>query len=310
MGTEQALRFTGVTKSFGKLKAVQELSFSIPVGKTCAFVGANGAGKTTTFSLVAGFLRPDAGTIEIAGVERHRFGGVLNSVGVLPQEVSFIEERSVQSQLVLFAKLLGLSRRESKAEVSRVLDAVGLSEKAKATPAALSRGMRVRLGIAQALLGSPTLILLDEPLAGLDPVMRAQIRDLIRGLREVATVVVSSHELGELETFCDYICLLEKGRKLFAGDLRDVLIGGDVIEYTLTDIPNNLRELDLSSMRGTIEEKGDDRILIRFSDMPVAEVNRYVLTWLFQHTTSGVLQIRSIPTLEDAYFRFVERPAS
>lgn len=301
-----ALEVTELRKNFGKVQALQGLTFSLPEGVCCAFVGANGAGKTTTFSLVGGFLRPASGKISIAGNQVASLQGAHGKVGILPQDMRFFEERTLSSQLLLFAKLVGFAGQEAESEVERVLSAVALSEKRNQPARALSRGMRVRLGIAQALIGSPPLILLDEPMAGLDPVVRSQIRELIGSLGEKTTVVISSHELGELQNFCDYICIIDKGQCVFVGPMKQVL-QSDVkrVTYSLERLPDDLTELTnlLSSHEVSSVDK-DNALIVEFAQSSLAEVNKIVLAWLLKEQIP-ILEVSFEDSLQEAYLRII-----
>ena len=306
MGTP-ALEIKGLEKKFRRLRALADLTFQVPQGVTCAFVGANGAGKTTTFSVIGGFLRPTKGEIFIQGVPVKPLSQAEGRVGVLPQDMRFFEERTVESQLVLFARLVGISGGTLHEEVTRVLSAVGLSEKRTEPARALSRGMRVRLGIAQALIGSPELLLLDEPLAGLDPVVRAQVKELLQELHGKVTVIVSSHELGELQTFCDYIVAIDRGHCLFSGPMEEALGAGDqFITYHLGAAPRDIQELEarISPLPAIVEN--ETKLLVQFGTESPGRVNERVLSWLLEKKIP-ILQVIHQRSLEEAYLKFVTK---
>ena len=220
---EYALEVSDLRKRYGKRVALDGLSFSVPERSITAFVGANGAGKTTTFSLVGGFFKPETGSIKVQGeplAEYRASGGI---VGVLPQDVLYFENRTAERHLLLFARLAGLSGLDADAEVDRVLRLTQLSDRAGDLVSNLSHGMKVRLGVAQALVGNPPLILLDEPTQGLDPKMVMAFRACIDSLRGATTVVISSHDLSQLQQMCDYVIMIDRGKLVREGALKDLL---------------------------------------------------------------------------------------
>lgn len=199
-----------VNKSYGSKQALNRVSFDIASGQAVALVGPNGAGKTTLFSLLCGYIAPTDGEITILG---HSPGSrpLLGKVSALPQDARLDPNLTVQAQLILFAQLQGFSKNGAQAECQRVLDLVSLSDVAKQKPLSLSHGMSKRISIAQALIGSPQLVLLDEPTAGLDPANAKAIRELVRAHSNETTFVISSHNLDELEKLCDKVLYLDQG---------------------------------------------------------------------------------------------------
>ena len=197
-----ALEIKNVSKTFGRTtKALDELSFSIPKGTICGVVGANGAGKTTLYSIIAGYLPCDSGQISIFGegpfdIEKHK-----RKVSILPQDAELIPEMSIGQLLQYYARLQGIYGYKTEREVVRVLKSVDLIDKWEADTkiSQLSHGMRRRISVAQALLGEPELILLDEPAAGLDPIQTANLRRIFKNKPPQATMLISSHILSELE---------------------------------------------------------------------------------------------------------------
>ena len=220
MSAALAIRTQGLAKSYGDNKAVDGLSFDVPAGSIFGFLGPNGAGKTTTFSLLCGFVRADAGTFQLLGeapgvVPRRR-------MTALPQDAKFHPVRSVFDSLRFLAELGGLGHDAAVLEAERVLTAVGLADARAVRGRALSHGMAKRFGIAQAFLGSPELVLLDEPTEGLDPRTAHQIRELIRSLAGRSTVVVSSHNLVEVQDICDRAAIIDHGKLVTLGTIAEL----------------------------------------------------------------------------------------
>ena len=202
-----------VDKRFGPTRALEQVSFEVARGEVVGLVGPNGAGKTTALRVLAGFLRPDGGQVRIDGIDgtaRRREAAA--RLGYLPEGPPLYPELRVDEYLRHRARLKGIARREVGARVDEVLDRVSARDRARSLIGRLSRGYRQRVGLADALLARPAVLLLDEPTSGLDP---AQVRDLRRLLGEVAgdrAVVLSSHALAELEAVAARLVVLARGR--------------------------------------------------------------------------------------------------
>ena len=201
----------GLTKRYGSTHAIDQLTLELNAGEPIALIGPNGAGKTTLISLICGFIRPSEGQVSILGHEPGA-AALSGQLAALPQDALLDPRLNVGRQLRFFARLQGLSKREASAEVDRVLDTVDLKDSASSRPTDLSHGMRKRIAIAQSLIGSPRLVLLDEPTAGIDPPNARMIRDLVREQSANTTFIVSSHNLDELERLCGSVVYLENGR--------------------------------------------------------------------------------------------------
>jgi len=210
----EIVKCKNLTKNFSRLVALDNIDLSIEAGQPIALVGPNGAGKTTLISVISGFIRPTKGNVKVFGA-RPGSASSKNRFSVLPQDAQFDPNFTVGSQLKLYAKLRGL--RSADAEVQRVLGLVQLQDRIRSKPEDLSHGMRKRLLIAQALLGTPELIILDEPTAGIDPPNARLIRDLIVAESGNTTFIVSSHNLDELEKVCNRVIHLTDGRLVSQG---------------------------------------------------------------------------------------------
>jgi ABC-2 type transport system ATP-binding protein len=297
-----ALEVRDLRKRFGKRTALDGLSMQVPVDSMTAFVGANGAGKSTTFSLIAGFFGAQSGEILVAGTALKRFRLNGGMIGMLPQDVLMFESRSVERQLLLFAALSGLWGKQAWAEVDRVLDLVSLTERANDLVADLSHGMKVRLGVAQALVGNPPLILLDEPTAGLDPQMISAFKTTMTQLRGSTTVVISSHDLNQLESMCDYVCIIDRGKLLRQGPMRELLSKVSKVNYHLEKDFSELPEIqkEFRELRFSLIDPVSLSVEFEPERLTVAEVNSRVLRWLFKHG-AGVVGVASQRSLEQTY---------
>lgn len=209
-----------VTKRFGKVEAVRDVSFALPEGETIALVGHNGAGKTTLLKLMLGLIRPSQGRITVLG-EDPAAGefAARRHLGYLPENVSFNAALTGRETLAFYARL----KRESGPTIAPLLERVGLGHAADRRVGTYSKGMRQRLGLAQALLGEPRILLLDEPTTGLDPALRQSFYEIIEGLRrQGATVLLSSHALTELEERAGRVVIMNRGFKVADGSLDEL----------------------------------------------------------------------------------------
>lgn len=201
---------SGLSKKFGDKLALSNVNFAIDKGAPVALVGPNGAGKTTLFSLMCGYIFPSAGELQILGNKpgsRQLFG----QLSALPQDAQLDPRFNIIHQLTFYGQLQGLSKSRATKESERVLELVGLSDVLRQKPMDLSHGMRKRATIAQALLGDPKIVMLDEATAGLDPIHAREVRELVSALSSETTFILSSHDLSELERLCGQVLHLDQG---------------------------------------------------------------------------------------------------
>ncbi len=230
-----AIELRDLEKTFGSVRAVDRVTFSVPRGSVYGLIGPNGAGKTTTFSIVAGYLRASNGSARVLGCEPHDVHALKGRVGVLPQDALLPANETVSAFLLYLARLQGITKDRAEASAREALTSVGGLEWWDLRCGKLSHGMAKRVGVAQAILGAPELVLLDEPTAGLDPKVAYQLRQFIKGLRGKCTVVVSSHNLAELEEVCDGAAILDRGKLMSAGSLA--ALTGTSEEFRVTISP-------------------------------------------------------------------------
>ena len=226
-----AVSSKGLVKRYGKRHALDGFTLDVPEGCVMGLVGPNGAGKTTWMMAVAGLVRTEAGTVGLFGGSRP-FTAALHSgrLAILPQDSELPLESTPAGFLRGLARLQGLTADVAKESVKKVLDAVNLADRARASIRSLSHGMRKRLMAAQCFLGEPELVLLDEPMNGLDPEEAVRFRNLILSRREGCTVVVSSHNLADLEKFCTHITFVRDGKVVKTAALKDLTADGASLE--------------------------------------------------------------------------------
>lgn len=202
-----------LSKNFGPVRALDRVSFQVREGEILGFLGPNGAGKTTTLRILTGFLPADSGTVTVAGHDvRERSLDVRRAIGYLPEGVPLYPEMRVGEYLRFRSRLKGVPRRDRRAQVSRALDWAGVGDVERRVVGTLSRGYRQRVGLADALLGNPRLLILDEPTVGFDPEQVRQFRSLLKELMRERTVLYSTHILSEVEQVATQVIIIHRGR--------------------------------------------------------------------------------------------------
>ena len=221
---ERAFELTDVSRTFGTLKAVDHLSISLGKGEVLGFLGTNGAGKTTTIKMLIGLIRPTSGTVRLFGGDPSD-AAMRVRIGYMPEMAYYYPYLNVRELLSFYGGVCGMDKQSIKARTDELLEEVGLVEAVKRPLKAYSKGMLQRVGIAQALLNDPELLILDEPFTGLDPLARIHFRELLKKLRSQGkSIFFSSHELGEAELLCDNVAIMKKGRCIYHGPI-DRLVG-------------------------------------------------------------------------------------
>jgi len=218
-----SIQIDSVSKNFGSKAAVVSLSLEIPAGELFAFLGPNGAGKTTTMNVLLGFVNATSGTANLFGVDV-RQPIARQRIGYLPELTYYYKFLTAEELLRFYAKVFGIPRQETEQRIDRLLKLVELEPVRKRPIKSYSKGMQQRVGLAQALINNPDLLILDEPTSGLDPIGRMKVREIIQRLKnEGKTVFFSSHELGEVETVCDRVAILHQGKLMVEGPVNDLM---------------------------------------------------------------------------------------
>ncbi|MDQ0115629.1 ABC transporter ATP-binding protein [Paenibacillus harenae] len=214
------LEAEGLTKTFGSFKAVTSMSFAIQESHCVALLGPNGAGKTTTIRMLAGLLAPTNGRIGFQGVREG--GSHCERIGYLPQSPSFYNWMTGYEYTVYAGRLCGLATSEAKAAATKLLERVGLANAAGKKIGSYSGGMKQRLGLAQALIHRPKLLIMDEPVSALDPVGRRDVLSLLRELKQETTVLFSTHVLHDAEALCDDVIIIREGQIALQGGIAAI----------------------------------------------------------------------------------------
>lgn len=311
MDSTDMIHVVGLTKEFGARKAIDNLTFNAEKGEVVGFLGPNGAGKTTTMRILTGYMPPTSGSVTVAGYDVvEQSLQVRSRVGYLPESVPLYTEMTVYDYLKFMADLRKLPDAEDRIE--DVLERVNMEDRADGYIAKLSKGMRQRVGLAQALLHSPDVLILDEPTIGLDPVQIKEVRGLIREVGKERTVLLSTHILSEVQQLCDRVLIINKG-KIVAEDsperLQSRLSGEQRVVVRVAGDPQALLPV-LEGIEGMsrvrlLEDKGIEFESPAGSDLRPA-VARQVI-----HAGFDLLEMRAVGmSLEDIFLQLTQEEAS
>ncbi len=288
-----------LVKRYGGRTALDGLDIEIPKGSVCALIGPNGSGKTTAFGLLAGLLAPGGGSINLFGegpFDPRRHSGRLS---LMPQDSLPSPHASLRQNLRYYAELQGMALDAADREALHWLGRVHLNDRVDSTLGQLSHGMRRRFSVAQAFLGNPELILLDEPTAGLDPELAAEMRGLFAERRGQATLVISSHILSELEGLCDYAVFIEAGKRVKQGSMKSVLRADQLVRFTLSRKPD-LEALQAPATATRFEWQAPQLIVTLGAGELLEAVNARILRELLAQDI-GILGLEAGQSLEASY---------
>lgn len=300
-----ALEVTNLVKCYGKRRALDGLTLRIPRYSVTGLVGSNGAGKTTLMMTVAGFLTPNAGQINLLGngpFDADVHGG---RFAILPQDSELPLTSCPLELLTHYGRLQGLSLQTAKKSATDMLEAVNLGDRANSAIRSLSHGMRKRIMAAQCFLGNPELILLDEPLNGLDPREAARMRSFIAKRRTEQTIVISSHNLNDIEQLCDHVAFVEHGKTVRFAPVDKITNKASILVYTLTSAPSDLNALEQAlGENGTLKFNPETRTLTcHYAEqaIPAAELNQRMIPSILSQC--GLVTITQGSTLEEEYLK-------
>jgi ABC-2 type transport system ATP-binding protein len=296
----------GLTKRYERVTAVDRLSLQVGRGEILALLGPNGAGKTTTTRILAGILRPDAGSAAVAGFDvLTQTEYVRSKVGVLTEQHGLYNRMRCGEYLDFYGALYGIPAAERKQRADRLLRELNLEVDSDAWLAEFSKGMRQRLALVRALLHSPSVLLLDEPTSALDPESARTVRNMLGNLRDGgATILVCTHNLSEAEELADRIAIIRRGRLIAEGtaaELRARMLGPAVFELKLAEAADDL-DLTMGKQAEVIERRPD---CVRFRTTDPRAVNPEILRRAIRHGVK-VVELREVtPSLETVYLQAV-----
>jgi ABC-2 type transport system ATP-binding protein len=304
-------RFENVHKSYAGVRALNGITFDLRQGEVFGFIGPNGAGKTTTMKVLVGLLTDFTGALTVNGLAMpgHR-DALYPMVGYMPQGIAFQEWRTVDHALTTFGRLSGMSAAALRERIPRVLEEVGLAEARGRKVIHLSGGMVQKLGLAQALLHEPAILVLDEPVAGLDPVSRMQVKAILSALRNRgATVIFSSHILSDVQDVADRVGIIGSGTMLTVGTLAELksrFSVNDDIEIVLSRDAENWTDLRSAPGVLSLDRDAGGALLLHVS--PGADVDATAHEVLSRLINSGN-RVRSfhpaVPSLDQLYLKYV-----
>lgn len=296
----EAIVTRNLVKRYRGANALDGFTLSVPLGATMGLVGRNGAGKTTWMMAIAGFVIPNSGEISVLGQGPFDASRLSGRLSILPQDSELPLEARPRDILVRYGLLQGLSLRDARNDADRLIEAFNLSEKAKSTIRSLSHGMRKRVMVAQAFLGSPDVVLLDEPLSGLDPVEADRMRSFILSRRGRQTMVISSHNLDDIEKLCTHVAFIEGGKIERVDTLEAVTSGSGRVVVALRRMPSDLASLKRAMEGLRLSWRGETNELVAEFDPSVApeDANSRLLPALLEF---GVVAVSAGRTLEQAY---------
>ncbi len=322
--SSSVVRFEHVSKKYGSVRALDDVSFEINAGEIVGFLGPNGAGKTTTMRILAGFFAPSRGKVWIRGIDLFRHPQkAKRSLGYLPEAVRLYPDMRVAEFLRYVARLKDVPRKSRNIHVQGKMALCGLTDVGHRLIGRLSKGYRQRVGIAQALLGDPDVLILDEPTSGLDPKQIAEIRALIRTLGKERAVILSTHILPEVSMVCSRVVMINQGKIFASGTVKElesclkdrqeisVRVKGRVYRQGAIDLLKGLPGIEALRMR---EEPGEELWFI--FEIAREEDPRAQITQLFVQQNIPLVEIQRVKlTLEDIFLhllqegRFARRPS-
>jgi ABC-2 type transport system ATP-binding protein len=292
------LSVEGLCKTIRKRTIVQDISFEVGEGEIFGFLGPNGAGKTTTIRMLVGLIRPSKGKVKIGGYDlKTDFLKAISHVGCIVENPELYPYLTGRENLELFARMA----RIDHTRIDEVVEQVELTDRIDDPVKTYSLGMRQRLGIAQALLGKPKLLILDEPTNGLDPAGIRELRAFIRKLarEDGISVFVSSHILHEVQLMCDRVAIIHQGKLVKTGPIHQLVGGHSMVEWKIEPTDRGLKLLQSLPYITRWEQPDDDRILVHMPAEKIAETNQFFI----EHKIK-VHEIRTHrPTLEDIFLQ-------
>ena len=265
-----------LTKRFQGIKALDGLDLELEITQPTGIVGPNGAGKSTLFAILCGFITPTSGRVRVLD-HAPDSSFIKGKLSLLPQDTSMFKGVDVLTQLKHYARLQNFNRNEAKKEVEHVLSLVQATSFAKQFPETLSFGQRKRIMLAQSLIGKPELILMDEPTSGLDPVAANEVRNLLRELGNDYSVIISSHNLAEIEDICSDIAILNKGKLVIHSSLSELKRSGQCFSLRL-EAPSDIH---LSELLNEISEIGK-----------IENDNKDMKSWIIHYETGSAEQLQ------------------
>ncbi len=303
-----------VTKKYGKVVAVDNISFTIKDGEIIGLLGPNGAGKSTTMNMITGFIEPTEGTIVIDGFDiEKKPRKAKKEIGYMPEGVPIYTDMTVKEFVTYMAEIKKVDRKTRKEQVEKIIEETGLKDVEKKLTRNLSRGYKQRVSMAGALVGEPKILILDEPTVGLDPKQITEIRNLIKSLGKKHTIILSSHILSEVSQICQKVIIINKG-KIIAVDTpenlenkvtnkNDIYVTVEDMENKIKEVAKNIKEITKIELIKENDDKTKQYLIESTKDTDLRKI-------LFQEFAKENITIfemkKADATLEDAFMKLIE----
>jgi ABC-2 type transport system ATP-binding protein len=303
---EVMIKIESLTKSFGRIKALDDLNLEIKKGELLGIIGPNGAGKTTAIRMACCILKPDFGDIKIDGISIHEDPIRIKSmIGYLPEEPNLYERFKAKDLLKYFAELYGVPKNDINGRIDDLLELVGMTERKDDRINTFSKGLRQRISVARALVHDPEIIILDEPTMGLDPATANSIRDFVRNLKGNKTMILCTHYMAEADSLCDRVAILNKGKIIDVGTpsyLKSKIHGDVILKVRIQNLE------DINSYKEQI---------MKFASVAAVDFvdGEYLISLKYRNEMSEIVElfgnnVNSIntkePTLEDVFINTVK----
>lgn len=303
------IEIKNLTKKFGSNIALDNVSFSVKRGEVLGFLGPNGAGKTTTMKIITSFWAPTEGVVEVDGLDvAENSLAIRKKIGYLPETVPLYDDMRVYEYLKFVAEIRGLDKEKIKERIKEVIKICGLSKVARQPIEELSKGYRQRVGLAQAIMHNPDILILDEPTTGLDPNQIAEIRNLIKELGKEKTVILSTHILGEVSATCGRVVIINNGRIAGEGSPDELIAkaGGKEIIYVKIKGPkeavlNKLREMDNAAKVEVKDRESDEVYGYEIEPQQAVDLREYLSMTVMNNGWSILEFSKKSVSLEDVF---------
>ncbi len=309
------IELTGVTKKFGNTTVVDDISFTVEKGEIVGFLGPNGAGKTTTMRMITGYMPPFAGKIKVAGIDIEKNPvKAKEKIGYMPENAPLYKEMTVESYLSFTAEMKGVKKERRAARVKKAMEETGLAGVRAKIIAKLSKGYRQRVGLAQAIINDPEVLVLDEPTAGLDPKQIREIRDLIKNMKGERTIILSTHILPEVSMTCDKVIVINNGTVVAKDEVANLgksfqKSGGITVE---AEAPAQKFIDEISKIKGVVsvsEEKqtGDKTHLFDINIEEGSSAVKDIVAKIVKNEWDLIELKKKQYTLEDVFLKLVTK---
>jgi ABC-2 type transport system ATP-binding protein len=301
------LRVKKIDKSFSGTKVLEGIDLSVEVGDVVGLLGPNGAGKTTTMRVISGFLKAESGEIMVDGKKTDRGVEYKRKIGYLPEGNPLYEQMTVLEYLQLIAELREVKKEKRKEEVLKRVNECGLFEVGLKRIETLSKGFKQRVGLAASLLGNPKILMLDEPTSGLDPKQIVEIRKLIKKLAPKKAVLISSHILSEIQQLCDRVVIIQKGKVIWSGKIKDLGKGKDKILILRIKKPKQDEKIEkIEGVKIKVEKEGKEWRVILTAKGKRSDLSKKALELATKMNWSVLEMKEEGGSLESEFLKLVE----